>query len=298
MTPDARLDVALAALRVVHDLGLILVAGLLAFLVVCWPAGVRGPYPARLLAGGLVVSALSTVGLVLVAWRVADRPWDEAVPPGQGAAVLLELAALALVAGFFHEVTAQPLRHGRRPTPAGWLCVLIAVAQSATVAWQSTSLDAGGSPLDPALLAAHLAAVALWIGGVATLAVVVVTGAPAYVYDDVVARFLPVSYVCIGAVAVTGVVESLLTEEAPSLSTSYGVTLLVKILLFAGLVAAGWEVRTYALDQAFRRSMSPAPVSTTTTGALARALVADLVIALLVLAATSVLLALRLPGVA
>ncbi len=298
MTAETRLDLLLATLRVLHDVGLILAAGVLAFLVVAWPSGERGPHPPRLIAGGASLSALAAVAAPLVSWRADGGVLEEVVTRGHVAAVLLELAALALLAGFFRDVTRRPLRRGRRPTWAGWLAGGVAAAQALTVAAQSVAADPGRSPAETPLLAVHLLALALWIGGVATLAVVVLTGAPTYIYDDVVARFLPVAYACIAAVAVSGVVESLLVDRAPSLSTSYGLTLLVKILLFAGLVAAGWEARTYALDHAFSKSMSPTPVSTTTTSALARALVADLVIALLVLAATSLLLAVHVPGAA
>lgn len=104
----------------------------------------------------------------------------------------------------------------------------------------------------------HLAAGAMWLGGVAGLAIVwrrSVTSDLA----GMVRRFSTVAAVCLGAVAVSGLILGLMIvpELSALWNTGYGVTLLVKVGLVAVVVGLGAVNRYVVLPRL--RDDAPAP---------------------------------------
>jgi copper transport protein len=98
----------------------------------------------------------------------------------------------------------------------------------------------------------HLAAAAVWIGGVAQLVWVTphatrgLTGAAqSAARSAIVRRFSAIALGCVVVVAVTGVARALWEVGAVSQiwTTSYGQTLIAKTLLFAGLIGLGYRNR-------------------------------------------------------
>jgi copper transport protein len=170
---------------------------------------------------------------------------------------------------------------------------------------------AGNVALGLALDVLHLGAVAVWLGGLAVLAALLVPGiAPDDRPEDVrrvAATFSAYAFFSVVVVVATGVVQSLrqVGSVYALFHTVYGRTLLVKIGLVAVLMALAVVSRwlalgTWALPRPVRRSRGAGrvasegetPVSDDRGGAiqgLRRSVVAELAIALAVLAVTALL---------
>ena len=126
--------------------------------------------------------------------------------------------------------------------------------------------DPGKGALTVSVDALHVAAAAIWIGGVAQLVWVTphatrgLTGqAQSAARSAIVRRFSAIALGCVVVIAVTGLVRALWEVSAVSQiwTTSYGQTLIAKTLLFAGLIGLGYRNRG-VLDRfpAIRRGAS------------------------------------------
>ena len=110
----------------------------------------------------------------------------------------------------------------------------------------------------------HLAAMGLWLGGLAALATLCASGAAggaagsaawgAEAFTAAVRRFSPLAAWCVGVLAVTGVLQSLreLTSVADLLGTAWGRYLLVKLAVVLALLALARRARRWT-----RRQTSP-----------------------------------------
>ncbi len=275
-----------------HAAGLVLAAGLPAFWATTHPAGARDPRLRRLLLVGAAVSAVAAVAGPLLRWADADRPLTQVLSREAGAAVLLELALLVLLVGFAADLAAEP-ESGRSRVVAGGLAVGLAAAVAAQSAAQAAT-SGHGSVVTWLLLTLHLAAMATWVGGFAALLTLALRRDRVHELDDPVLRFLPVSYACLGVLAVSGAVHALVVAGGPGAlrDTAYAGWLLFKVGLVLVMVVVGSSARSYALDVAFRRSVAPAPAApTVTVRAFTVTLAIELVTAALVLGATAFLVA-------
>ena len=287
MTSTDQWEAALGALRVLHYLGFVLAAGVVAFWALVGPTTVVDRRLVRLVAVGIVVSALTTLGLPLLRWSAADTPLTEAVSRESGAAAMAHLAVLAFLAGFLGDLVASPLSRARR-----WVAGSAVLALSVTMAVQSTAVARTGTPVTCAMLALHLVAVAVWVGGLLALAVKVAPGQRSPEFDDLTVRFLPVSYACLATLVGTGIAHALLAAGGPGelTGTRYALVLLVKGGLVAAMLVVGNGARTYALDVAFGQRVSPAPVAQKSAiHTFALVLGIEVATAFVVLVATSVL---------
>ncbi|PRZ09302.1 putative copper resistance protein D [Isoptericola sp. CG 20/1183] len=137
--------------------------------------------------------------------------------------------------------------------PVGALCTALLPVAALTL--QSTTGHAAGAAdhfLAIGAMWLHLMGAALWLGGLAALAVLVVGR-----FDDVttaaVARYSPVAAWCLVAVGVSGVANAWIRMEGfDDLATSYGVLLVVKIVLTAALGVLGWAHRTWIVGRLAR----------------------------------------------
>jgi hypothetical protein len=101
------------------------------------------------------------------------------------------------------------------------------------------SLDRGRPLLEPAVDFLHVAAASFWLGGLVALALALTrTGDRA----PMLRRFSNVALVSVAVLAATGVIRAFaeLSSLAQLWSTGYGRVLIVKTVLLAGLVTAGW----------------------------------------------------------
>jgi copper transport protein len=145
----------------------------------------------------------------------------------------------------------------------------------------------------------HLLAVSLWLGGLAVLAVAVL---PRRVGDElatVVPRFSRLAFWSVAAILVTGSFQSWrqVRTTAALTDTTYGRLLIVKVLLFAALVGLGAlsrrvvqaRYRVPAARLSFGPGTDTADPDRATVAQLRRAVGAETVIAVAVLAVTALL---------
>jgi copper transport protein len=137
--------------------------------------------------------------------------------------------------------------------------ILIGIPAAALAIWAVVVPGLSGHAGDPGegtltviVDALHVAAAAIWIGGVAQLVWVTphatrgLTGqAQRAARSAIVRRFSTIALGCVVVVAVTGFARALWEVSAVSQiwTTSYGQTLVAKTLLFAGLIGLGYRNR-------------------------------------------------------
>jgi copper transport protein len=205
-------------------LGLLLALGIAVF---HWLVVRQGPMPDRLvraIAVGLGVAAVATVGSAIVAAMETDAVAEYLFGSRNGA---LQLARVAVAAVGAVALVIVPARLGG---------VVAAATGIAGIALLVIAGHASALPGPAPLLAqvAHVAAAAIWIGGLAGLlalhlrpALIVRGRAPTM--RSVVPRFSAVALVGIGMVSVTGVYAAWLqTGTLLPFDSDYGRTLIVK----------------------------------------------------------------------
>jgi copper transport protein len=131
----------------------------------------------------------------------------------------------------------------------------------------------------------HMAAVGLWVGGLVWLLVSIRSG-PDVERAAALRRFSWLFGVALGVVALTGTLRALdetggIAKWREALSSSFGVTLVIKILLFLGLAALGARNR-YVNVPAFGRDPDR-------SGSLNKTVTAEVVLAASILGLTGVL---------
>jgi len=181
--------------------------------------------------------------------------------------LLVGLAAVAMALDFsLHALLATPqtvLEILVRLAPLGvlgWLIItahddsIFALAVSALVLLNQSLISHAAFERDPLLpLAAdwvHLICVSLWLGGVGYYAAVIVpvvmsqtdlTGSLMGGLGASLARFSPLATLCVLVVALTGIIQgtTFVVSLEKLVGTDYGRALMVKLLVFGGLVAFG-----------------------------------------------------------
>ena len=177
----------------------------------------------------------------------------------------------------------------------------MAVVVLAASGHAGTGSDAG---LGTAFDALHAWATAAWLGGLVMLAVLAVPLLRALRDDDrvrmgaaIIVRFSTLAVAAVVVLVVTGVYRAL--AELPSFdalwTTSYGVTLLVKLAIFAAmLVLAAWN-RFTLHPRLERDALGIAPGGAPALAALRASIRAEVVLAALVIAAVAVLVSIPPP---
>jgi copper transport protein len=160
--------------------------------------------------------------------HVLDRPlWSATLATREGHALMARLVILAVAA----VVGDTVLRRARGPL----VPVLFTLGIAAT--WSMTGHAATGSavPLAVASLTVHVAAMALWVGGLFTVAFLLVRGGDGTPIADVVSRFSKVALVAVTLVVATGLYQAWreVGDVSALTGTTYGRLLLAK----AGLLA-------------------------------------------------------------
>ena len=226
--------------------------GVIAHLRRCW---------ARLIWASLAVAVLSgAIWLVLLAAGIYDAPvaevfrngglWTVATETRFGQVLLGRLAAAVLLAA---SVAALSRAGGRGFS--GALAVVLAIAVLIAPAWTghagATPGAAGQFPL--AADALHLAAAGVWLGGLPPLAMLLGVAwqqkVPrwAVITAAAVQRFSVLGIISVGALLASGIVNS--WYEVGTLNnlftTTYGQLVLVKIGLFAAMIALAAVNRFY-----------------------------------------------------
>jgi copper transport protein len=234
---------AIPLLRGATYAGLALVLGAAAFALWCWPAGRRHPRVVALVVTGSVVAAVAGAARLVAEAAALDASLDETLGLRSGRA----WAALAVlgVAGLLLAAALRSRIEGRLVT-AGW--VVHAAATGVAVALAGHGASGRAAFLGAALTVVHVVVASVWVGGLAALAVCLLT-ADARAARTAARAFSGIAAGCVAAVVATGAAQSL--RQVGGLdeltSTSYGRTLLVKLAVVAALVSlAWWSRRTVA----------------------------------------------------
>ncbi len=309
--------VSRAALGIARGLGYLAISialGGVAFLAFCWRPAVRGETAlepagaafearlARLVGLGVLLGIVAGAATVVLQAAVAGETsaWT-ALDPSVVREVLGTRTGLWLGVRFVAWVVLAAALALLWRRPSRVVAALAAVPAAVIVAGPALAGHATTqSPV--AVLApmdiAHVAATALWIGGIVTLLLAVPAGtrrldpaARTRLLAGLLARFSPIALWSVVALAITGGVQAAIHLDwslAPFADTGFGRSLLVKIGLFGVLVALGATQRRRIIP-ALRSHAAGGEAPGGAGVLLRRALRAEVILLCGVLAATAVL---------
>lgn len=248
--PRAGLESAAAGSRWVAYAGILLAAGALAFAFWVGPLVPEGRRRLRWLVAAAAATAVVGSALVMVT-RVAlasGRPVLDSLRLVGDAAAHTRIGRLDLARVVLALVTlglAGTVGGGRRSRVAavaagGSVAGLLVVTALGGHAWSASSRWVA-----VATDVVHLGAASVWVGGLASLAVLAAGGR---VGAAAVRRFSSVALAAVGAVALTGAVAGYLQvrTRAALTETGYGRVLVAKVVVVALMVALGWAARRRA----------------------------------------------------
>lgn len=239
--------------------GLTLAIGPVFFLALLWPRTRSRRGAAVLARTGLGLIAAATLGTL---WSQAPSSsgsalWD--VSPGDlravltssfGLTLLARLALVAIVAGLLTPALRGTATRGRGLT-------LLALAAGGLVTWPLTG-HAGAAPLAPVIVAAdmvHLAAMSVWLGGLATLTAFLLRGTHPRVLGVLLPAWSRWAAMAVVWLIAGGTLQAVVQVGSVGAlwHTEYGRLLLAKITILAATLA----VASYA-RRLVRRAQVPA----------------------------------------
>jgi len=240
------------------------------------------PAGRRLLAGSWLLAAAGLVAMVAAERAAVGVPLGTLLGSQAGEEFIHRGIALAVVGAAVIQAVANP-----RWTSLVWVAVAGAGAMLAHVLAGHAGAVSGTAPrwFDIGVQWLHLVAVGVWVGGLAWL-LLALRGLTGDERADVVRRFSFVAGISLAAVAVTGAIRAISELGWRHLAfgllhTSFGLTLAVKVGLFAGLIALGARNR-YVNVPGVASGQRP-------VGSLGRTVGAEILVAAGILGATGVL---------
>ncbi|MEI4270495.1 copper resistance protein CopC [Klenkia sp. LSe6-5] len=255
----ADVDPAVAALlpvaRWLGFAGLALGLGVPVFLVLCWPAGWTSRRARRLTVGGLAaVAGGAVLSFLLQGPYAAGTGVLGAVDPqlvgttASSAYGLTLLARVVLAAALALLLLRGPLRAGAAGTP--WVVGAGALGLGLVLTTAATGHPVAGSlpGLAVVVTAVHVAAMAVWLGGLAVLlAAVLRPGVPGDELAAALPRYSRLAAGSVAALVVTGVVQSVREVGSPEalVSTTYGWVLVGKLALVLAMLAVAGVSRVW-----------------------------------------------------
>ncbi|MFF5296375.1 copper resistance CopC/CopD family protein [Paractinoplanes globisporus] len=244
-------SVALAT-PVTHFLGyggLTLAAGPALFLALLWPR--------RRSRAGAVRMAYAGMGLIFVAtlaslwtqapassgsalWDVSGTELTQVLTSSYGLTLIARLAVLAILAGLL-----PPLLRGDASRARGIL--VLALAVGGLVTWPLTG-HAAAAPLSPAIVASdvvHIAAMAVWLGGLITLSVFLLRRTHPRVLGVLLPAWSRWAALAVVWLVAGGVVQAVVqVGSVPALwRTDYGRLLLAKVAVLAVTLSVAFFAR-------------------------------------------------------
>ena len=305
-------DRAFGGVRLILFIALVLLAGVPAFLVMVWPAGIGTPRVASILwAAWALALAATAAGVVLQTATVTGASLVDALNRNSlgdllttryGLVAAGRAGLLVAVAPLLVAITRQP---ASRPPGAPRSVVVLGMALGlALLSTLGLSGHAASGPLAPLVLVAdvlHLAAVSVWLGGLVALVAVVLPRRDPVELRQVLPRFSRLAFAAVVVIVITGTVQAWRQLGTPAglLSTPYGRLLTQKLLLVSLLllVAAVSRVivqrRLVASTPLVLRPAGPGAArldpDVATVARLRRSVALEVGLAIVVLAFTSVL---------
>ena len=243
--------VAGPAVKFLGYAGVTLIAGPALLLALLWPRRLSRRGPIVLVRAGLIGTAAATLGALWTRapdasgaplWDVSVTELADVLASPYGLVLLARLAVLAAVAALL-----PPVLHGHG---ARWrTATLLGLATAGLTTWPLTG-HAAESPLTGAIVAAdvvHIAAMAVWLGGLVTLGGFLLRRA----HPRVLGRILPAwsrwAMLAVVWLAGAGVVQAVVQVGSPGalVGTAYGQLLLAKVAILAAVLAAAAVARRF-----------------------------------------------------
>jgi copper transport protein len=229
--------------------GLTLAAGPALFLAVLWPRRRSRRGAVRLTYAGLGLTAVATLGALLAQAPASTGAALTDVTAGDigsvltssyGLTLLARLGVLALLAGLLPTAL-----RGTASRPRSIALVLLALAGLTT--WPLTG-HAAASPLSGVIVAAdvvHMAAMAVWLGGLVTLTVFLLRRTDPRVLGVLLPAWSRWAALAVVWLVAGGVVQAVVqVGSVPALwETGYGRLLLAKVGILAATLGAAWYAR-------------------------------------------------------
>jgi copper transport protein len=276
---------AVPTLKFLGYAGLTLIVGPALLLALLWPRRQSRRGPILLVRAGLIGAAASTLGALWTQapnssgaplWDVSVTELADVLASPFGVALLARLAVLGAVAALL-----PPVLRGRGGRWRG--VALLALTAAGLTTWPLTG-HAAESPLTGAIVAAdvvHLAAMAVWLGGLVTLGAFLLRGTHPRVLGVILpawSRWAMLAVVwLVGAGTVQAVVQ--VGSVGALWSTGYGRLVLGKVAILAAVLVAAAFAR-----QLVRRAQVAAGV-----GRLRRTVGVEVAATVLVLGLSAVL---------
>ncbi|GAA0581383.1 copper resistance protein CopC [Paractinoplanes ferrugineus] len=229
--------------------GLTLTAGPALFLALLWPRRRSRVAATRTAYAGLGLVAVATLASLWVQapassgaalWDVSGTELGQVLTSSYGIILSCRLILLGVVG-----VLLRPVLRGTAPRWRGLAAV--AVALGTLVTWPLTG-HAAASPLSAAIVAAdvvHMAAMAVWLGGLLTLTVFLLRRTHPRVLGvllPVWSRWAALAVVWLVAGGIVQAVVQVGTIRA-LWETDYGRLLIAKVVILAATLAAAWYAR-------------------------------------------------------
>ena len=251
---DPGVSAALPVARWIGFAGISLALGLPVFLLVCWPAGWTSARLRRLTVWGAGAVAVGAVASFLVQGPYAagsglgsvfDSALLEATAASGFGLVTIVRAVLALA---FLVVVG---RAWREPSPPAWFAPVAGVLGLGLVVTTAAVGHPVAGPwpgLALPVTVVHVAAMAVWMGGLTGLLVGVLRpGVPAGDLGVALPRYSRIAFSSVIALVVTGIVQAVREVGSPAalVSTEYGWLLVAKLLVVAVILAAAGVSRVW-----------------------------------------------------
>jgi copper transport protein len=246
-TPLTPLDIAQSSALGVGYLGIILCLGVAALTRWLWPA-LWGSRRTRLLvwAGWGLMTLAAFAELLLTGPRAQDSGWHgvlalsgiaDTFGSPYGTALRLRIVVLVML---IPVLMSRPRRRSRVVWTSAF--AVLATAELATVALGGHAAAGDDVWLAVPVAVVHLAAMALWLGGLATLFAVLLPALrrPGELPDARLKTWSLTAYGCVAALILTGEYQAWRQIQPLEAlwGTPYGLTLLLKLVLVAVALAA------------------------------------------------------------
>ena len=241
--------VATPVTRFLGYAGLTLAAGPALFLAALWPRRRSRVGAARLAYTGIGLVFVATLASLWTQapassgsalWDVSGTELSQVLTSSYGLTLIARLAVLAIVAGLL-----PPLLRGTVSRPRG--LAVLALTLGALVTWPLTG-HAAASPLSPAIVASdvvHMAAMAVWIGGLITLSVFLLRRTDPRVLGVVLPVWSRWAALAVVWLVAGGVVQAVVqVGSIPALwRTDYGRLLIAKVAVLALVLGTAFLAR-------------------------------------------------------
>jgi copper transport protein len=252
---DPVVAVALPAARWVGFAGIALAVGVPVLALLCWPAGWASGALRRLATWGAVAVAVAALMSFLLQGPYAAATGLSTLfdPSLLSATAASEAGWALLVRGVSAAALAAVLlpvwRRGERPSP-GRVAVAGVLAAGVVVSTAATGHPVAGPWPGLAVLVTvvHVAAMAVWLGGLAALlAAVLRPTVPAEELSAVLTRWSRLAFAVVAALLVSGTVQAVREVESPTalFLTTYGWVLIAKLMLVLVILAAAGVSRVW-----------------------------------------------------